>query len=671
MTGGDTATIYDVAEAAGVSPSTVSHVANGTRKVSEPMRRRVEDAIARLGYRPNDAARMLREGRAKLIGVISPDISNPFFSRLAYHLEMLAFEAGARIVNCNSDYDLARENAYLDDLVRRRVDGIIIAPVLPSLAVQDRLRATGLPVVAIDRVSEALSIPTVAIDNAAGAALAARHLHSLGHRRIGCVTTAPGEVESVDVRTRGFLETLAGLGAPVPAIRHGDFKATGGLEATAHLLAAEPGLTAVFCTNDAMAAGALRAAAQAGRAVPESLSVMGFDDSLEALLCQPHLTTISQPLEALAEAAMGLLRAGAAEPARVRLQARLVVRESTAAASPGGALRPLPRPRALRTQRPRRVVITGADAGARRLARLLHRVPGAVLAGVHDAVTLRAVELAREFDAPRIDDLDQALARGDVHGVIVSGPVPSRARAIIRAAGYGAGVLAAAPFAAMPAELRRVAEAASQGSAVLQAALPLRFDPGLLELASQVRAGRAGPPGSMRIVCRGGSPQCGLFDQVDLLTLLAGEPIAEVAAFGSEADLLLLSVRLASGALASIELSREAPLGFEHRVEVFGSLGELATETRPAHRVLFRGHDGAAGCALPLPQEPFAEAGARQVQAFVRALSGDPGEERLAAPLPDVLATHRIVFAVGEALAACRPVRLEAGAPARSLGAAG
>ncbi len=668
MPGADNATIYDVAKAAGVSPSTVSHVVNGTRNVSEPMRRRVEGVIARLGYCPNDAARMLREGRAKLIGVISPDISNPFFGRFAYHLEMLAFEAGARIVNCNSDYDPARENAYLEDLMRRRVDGIIIAPVLPSLALQERLRATGLPVVVIDRVSEALSIPTVAIDNAAGAVLAARHLHSLGHRRIGCITIMPGQVESVDVRTQGFLEMLAGLGAPPPAMGYGDFKVAGGLEATAHLLAAEPGLTAVFCTNDAMAAGALRAAVQAGRAVPESLSVMGFDDSIEALLCQPHLTTIGQPLEALAEAAMGLLRGNTAEPLRVRLQARLVVRESTAAPSLGGALRPLPRPRVPRTERPRRIVIAGVDAAARCHARLLHRIPGAMLAGVHDTMPLRAAELAHEFDVPRLDRLDEALARGDVDGVIVSGPVPSRTQAILCAAGYQVGVLAAAPFAVTPAELGRVAEAVSQTSAVLQAALPLGFDLGILELASQVRAGRIGPLGSVRIVCRGGQPQSGPFEQLDLLGLVAGEPITEVGAFSSEAaSVLLLSIRLASGALASIELSREAPLGFEHRVEAFGSLGELATRSRPAHGVVFRGRDGAAGSALPFPQEPFAEAGVRQTQAFVRALSGEAGErlEGHAAPLADVLATHRIAFAVSEALAAGQPVRLEV-APAHS-----
>lgn len=670
---GDTATIYDVAKAAGVSPTTVSHVVNGTRNVSESMRRRVDAAIIRLGYHPNDAARMLREGRAKLIGVILPDISNPFFSRLIYHLEMLAFEIGARIVSCNSDYDLVRESAYLGDLMRRRVDGIIIAPVQPSLALQERLRATRLPVVVIDRVSDALSIPTVAIDNAAGAALAARHLYSLGHRRIGCITATPGRVESVDVRTNGFLQMLADLGVPPPAIRYSDFKVAGGLEAAEDLLAAESDLTAVFCTNDAMAAGALRAAAQAGRLVPDSLSVMGFDDSLEALLCQPQLTTIGQPIEALAEAAMGLLRADAAQPARVRLQAQLVMRESTAAPSLGGVLRPLARPRVIQARQPRRIVVAGADATARRHARLLQRTQGAVLAGVYDTVPLRAAELAHEFDASRVDDLDQALARGDVDGVIVSGPVPFRAQTILCAAGYQVGVLAAVPWATTAAGLGRLAEATLQNTAVLQASLPLGFDLGILELASQVRAGRVGPLGSLRIVCRGGLAQTGLFDQLDLLALLANEAVAEVAGFGSESDALLLNVRFASGALASIDLSRAAPLGFKHRVEASGSLGELAVEVRPCHSVVFRGRDGAAGCASPLTQEPFAEAIARQLQAFIRTLSGELSGERLEghpAALADVLATQRAIFAATETLATGRVVRLDAAAPVQSCSAA-
>ena len=704
MTGVDLPTIYDVAKAAGVSPSTVSHVVNSTRNVSSVTRRRVEEAIGRLGYRPNDAARMLREGRAKLIGLISPDTSNPFFSRIAHHLEMLAFDAGARIVNCNSDYDPERENAYLDDLMRRRVDGIIIAPVTPSRVTEERLRATGLPVVVVDRVSDALGLPTVAIDNAAGAVLAAQHLHSLGHRRIGCVTARPGRVESVDMRTRGFLDTLGRLGPAVPdtAIGYGEFKVAGGLDATARILAAEPELTAIFCTNDAMAVGALRAAAQAGRAVPESLSVMGFDDSLEALLCQPHLTTIGQPVEALAKAAMRLLRADPGEACHVRLQARLVVRESTAppASVVPAALRRVPRlVEPQQAERRLRIVLAGADAAGRRQARALHRLPGVVLAGVHDPATPRADALAREFDTCRIDRLEDSLARGDVDGLIVAGPVASRAQAILCAARFQVGVLSAAPFAATEAGLQRIADAWDERGGVLQAVLPRGFDPALLELASQLRARRIGQVLSLRIVCRGafgadgepGASQAGLFEELDLLGLLADEPVVEIAATASpdvtRPRVLLLTVRLASGALATIELSHEAPFGWEHRVEAFGSAGQLAAETRADHGVVFRGKGVAAGVThVPLMPDHFADAGVRQIGAFVNALSarrqashsltGQDGIGRLggsAAALTEVLAIHRLVHAAEQALATGRPVRLPEAdaAAARPLGAAG
>lgn len=703
MTGANLSTIYDVAKAAGVSPSTVSHVVNKTRNVSDVTRRRVEKAIAQLGYRPNDAARMLREGRAKLIGLIFPDTSNPFFGRFAYHLEMLAFEAGARIVSCNSDYDPGRENAYLDDLMRRRVDGIIIAPVMPDRGTEERLRATGLPVVVVDRVSDGLGLPTVAIDNAVGAALAAQHLHNLGHRRIGCVTARPGQVESVDVRMQSFLDTLARLGLAVSsaAMGYGEFKAAGGLDATAQILAAEPGLTAVFCTNDAMAVGALRAAAQAGRAVPGSLSVMGFDDSLEAVLCQPHLTTISQPVEAMAQAAMRLLQAHQPAERHVRLQARLVVRESTAPPASAG---PVALRRVLRSAEPPpdqrcvQIVLDGADVAGRRQACLLHRLHGVALAGVHDPVVLRADELALEFGTRRIERLEERLSRGDIDGVVISGPIPSRAQAILCAARYHVGVLSAAPFAGTEAELRRITDGRDERSGVLQAALPRGFDLAVLELANQVRSGRIGQLLSLRTVCRGGlgpstepgALQASLFEELDLLGLIAGQPVVEVGALAmpaaSGSHVVLITLRLMSGALATLELSREAPSGWEHRVEAFGSAGQLTAESRAGHGVVFRGRDMSADVALlPCVPDQFADARVRQIQAFVDTLSarqavGSAGGHAeigrlsgLAAPLADVLAIHRLVYAAEQALATGRPVRLhEADTTAmRSLGTAG
>lgn len=208
-------TIYDVAAEARVSASTVSHVLNSTRKVSEETRALVEAAVHKLSYRQNNAARILRDGRTKLLGLILPDVSNSFFSDIAHRIELLAYDRGMRVVTCNSDYDHQREASYIDDLIQRRVDGIMIAPVISNVVLDALLKSTGIPAVLLDRVSSADTLPSVAIDNGAASILAADHLYGLGHRKVGCITSHPGLAESTDRRTQGFLDRLSRLGHPV------------------------------------------------------------------------------------------------------------------------------------------------------------------------------------------------------------------------------------------------------------------------------------------------------------------------------------------------------------------------------------------------------------------------------------------------------------------------
>jgi myo-inositol 2-dehydrogenase/D-chiro-inositol 1-dehydrogenase len=710
MTAANPPTIYDVAEMAGVSPSTVSHVLNGTRKVSDSARRRVERAVKKLGYRPNDAARMLRDGRAKMIGLVLPDISNSFFAGLAHSLEMLAYDRDARLVTCNSDYDRGRERAYIDDLVRRRVDGIIVAPAVPDAAFEAAVGATGLPVVVIDRVSDGGRLPSVAVDNAAGGALAAEHLYRLGHRRIGCIAHHPGLAESADRRLRGFVEALARRGAapPADAIAYADFKVAGGAEAASRLLAEKPELTALFCANDPMAAGAIKAAAALGRAVPGDLSIVGFDDSLEAQVTQPPLTTVAQPIEAMAARAMELLRGGGKGQGRVRLAARLIERQSSApapaaalGAAPGAtkttaALRAAAMPRLLRvpgTAR-KRILIAGAGRIGRVHGRALAQLPEAAIAGFCDPDLPRATVLAKEFGTRAFADAQEPLARGEADAIVIGSSSDTHLAMVKLAARHGVHVFCEKPLALSQADIREATLLCARVGLALQVGFNRRFDPNVAEIAAAVRSGRIGRPLQLRIVGRDPAPppreflrrSGGMFHDMsihdfDLARHVTGEEVVEVMtaagclidpmfAEEGDVDVATITLRFASGALGVIENSRATPYGYDQRIEILGTEGALESENQTAHRVIFRSPAGqVAPVALPFFLERYETAFRRQMQAFVELISApEPG-----APLvsgQDALRAQEIADAAAESRRSGRPVKIAAAelpAPRREL----
>ncbi len=698
MSRSDPATIYDVARLAGVSASTVSHVLNSTRNVSATTRLRVQDAIDTLAYRPNDTARMLRAGRAKLIGLVLPDISNTYFADLARALEMLAYEQGARLLTCNSDYERDREQAYVDDLVRRRVDGILIAPVAPDTEVEAALQRTGLPVILIDRVSEHSTLPSVGIDNAAAAALAAEHLYHLGHRHIGCISAQPGLVESVDQRTQGFIDSLARLGITLPqtAIAYADFKISGGLEATTRLLAANPDLTAILCANDPMAVGAVKAATAAGRAVPEDLSIVGFDDSLEAQVSQPPLTTVAQPIEDIAAGAMELLRGGASGEQRIRLSARLVARQSAAPATDRASRsnrsnRTASRAAVGRDSGPlqagarKRILIAGAGRIGRVHARALSRMPGAAIAGFSDPDVARAAELAGEFGTTSFDQVDQALAGGEVDAIVVGSSSDTHLDLVRLAARHGVHVFCEKPLALTAADIAAAIAACKGAGVTLQVGFNRRFDPNIVEISSSVRNGRIGKPLSIRIVSRDPAPpprdflrrSGGMFHDMaihdfDIARYIVGEEVVEVMALGGclidpmfaeegDVDVATTTLRFASGALGVIENTRATPYGYDQRLEVLGTEGALESENQAAHRVIFRGPAGQAA-PLPLPffLERYETAFQRQMQAFVELISSAaPQPEPVVSGL-DALRAHLIAEAANESLRSGRPVKVVA-----------
>jgi LacI family transcriptional regulator len=335
-------TIRDVARAANVSISTVSHVLSGKRPTSGQTRRRVEAVIEELGYRPNRVAQSLVWRRPFALGLIIPDITNPYFPTFARGAEDRVRERGYTLVLGNSDYDPGRESSYLDLVRSNQLAGAIYClgdEMSPILAELNRAVEEGLPVVLVH--SPMPRVPTVCADNRQGGRLAAEHLLQLGHTRIGMVSALPLDEGMAD-REAGFLEALRDAGltvdrAGVP-VMYGDHQIDGGRQATLELLAHAPELTAVFVLNDLMALGALEAARSLGRAIPAEISIVGFDDIPFAALANPPLTTVGQPIRQLGEQAADLLLAvvehgaGAgteSPPPRIMLPNQLIERQSS------------------------------------------------------------------------------------------------------------------------------------------------------------------------------------------------------------------------------------------------------------------------------------------------------------------------------------------------------
>lgn len=329
-------TMHDVARRAGVSVTSVSHVINNTRPVSDELRQRVLAAMEELGYQPNQLARSLRRGQSHTLGIIIPDNVNPFFAEVARGIEDFSFQNGYSLILCNSDSDLQKELHYAGVLVEKQVDGIVFVAAGHSMEQVVGLQRRQVPVVVVDRELQGVAADTVLADNQRGGWLATRHLLDLGHRRIGCITGPSDLTPSAD-RVAGYRQALAEAGLPVAEelVVRGDFHYEGGYRAAQQLLSLPDPPTALFACNDLMAVGAIRGAADLGRSVPADLSVVGFDDISLASYTNPPLTTVAQPMYEIGALAARLLteRIGGLQiaPRRYVLNVRLVVRRSTAA----------------------------------------------------------------------------------------------------------------------------------------------------------------------------------------------------------------------------------------------------------------------------------------------------------------------------------------------------
>lgn len=300
-------TIVDVAREAGVSRQTVSRVLNNKGEISDATLKRVREVIERLDYRPSSIARGLATRRTLTIGLIVPDIANPFFADISRGADDIAHESGFSLLLGNTVEDPAREADLLRKLEQRGVDGVIICSSrLPESELADLMKRHTAAVL-INRCLPDSDV--VCVDDAHGAGLLVRHLLRGGRRAIGCLA-GPAVAYSSQERARGYAEALAAAGEhPAPAFTVHCLRPDleGGRAAALALLAARPQTDAIVCHNDLVAAGALQACAEAGRRVPDDVAVAGADDILLASLVTPALTTLRSDRHALGETAMRLL----------------------------------------------------------------------------------------------------------------------------------------------------------------------------------------------------------------------------------------------------------------------------------------------------------------------------------------------------------------------------
>jgi LacI family transcriptional regulator len=344
---GATVRIRDVAAAAGVSVGTVSNVLNRPETVAPSTRNRVLAAITELGFVRNESARQLRGGAARAIGLIVPDIGNPFFTDVARGVEAVASEAGQVVVLCNSDETPHRERRNIDLLGEQRVHGVLITPVDKADDPVLRLREHGLSVVLVDHPTTDPELCSVSVDDRAGGELAVTHLLAEGASSIVYVG-GPSGVHQIAERRRGALDALRNAGRDpemLETLELPGLNVASGMRAGERLVARSTLPDAVFCANDLVALGLLQSVVRAGLNVPGDLAIVGYDDIDFAAAAAVPLTSVRQPREQLGRTAAELVMSESSSPGRhehrhVVFTPELVVRDSSRLTrDPAGARR--------------------------------------------------------------------------------------------------------------------------------------------------------------------------------------------------------------------------------------------------------------------------------------------------------------------------------------------
>ena len=326
-------TIADVAKRAGVSKMTVSRVINHSGYTSQETRERVEQAIDELGYVPNVLARSLRFKKTRTMALVLTDITNPFFTTLARGVEDTASEQGFSVIFCNTDESEVDEAEYLNVLVQKQVDGLLLVPASCASKSAAFLQDRGVPFVVLDRRLPDVRVDTVRGDSEQGAYELTRHLIALGHRRIAILSGPPEVTTSAD-RVAGYRRALGEVGAAETRIYYGTFTQSGGYRMVQDALTIDPRPTALLAVNNFIAIGAVQALHEAGLRVPDDISVVTFDDLPYASIFEPFLTVANQPTYEMGRLATSLLLqrlAGEGPPdiQEIILPMELIVRRSS------------------------------------------------------------------------------------------------------------------------------------------------------------------------------------------------------------------------------------------------------------------------------------------------------------------------------------------------------
>jgi LacI family transcriptional regulator len=327
--------LADVAERAGVSTATISRVINNSGYVSEELRERVLKTVAELNYSPNGVARSMSQRRTLTLGLVVPDISNPFFTALARGAEDVGQKSGYSLVLCNTDRDLDKERGYLSVLREKRVDGVMLIMAGSEITHVQQLLDAGMKLVLVDRASPALKAPSVLVNNQSGVYEATRYLLFLGHDRIA-VITGPPTVNNAVERLHGYEQALEEAGIPIDQalVIPGNFTYDGGRNAGYKLLDALHRPTAVISLNNGMTTGLLMALHERGARIPVDISVIGFDDLPYFQLLEHPLTAVSQPMYEMGKRAcellLELISGGIEDPTvhHIRLPTKLILRDS-------------------------------------------------------------------------------------------------------------------------------------------------------------------------------------------------------------------------------------------------------------------------------------------------------------------------------------------------------
>lgn len=331
-----TVTIYDVAREAGVSMATVSRVVNNNPNVKPQTRKKVFEAIERLGYRPNAVARGLASKKTTTVGVVIPDISNPIFSEVARGIEDIANMYHYNIILCNADKKKEKEIRVVNTLLEKQVDGLLF---MGGTVTDDHLQAfrtSSVPIVLCATTSSDDTIPSVDIDHESAAYDAVKALIDNGHRVIGMISGTLQDPANGYARYQGYKRALEdnGLSVKDEYVRVGNYRYESGMETMKYFLELEERPTAIFSATDEMAIGAIHMAQDHGLKVPDDISVISVDNTRMASMVRPQLSSVAQPMYDIGAVSMRLLtklmKKESVEHTKVTLPHELIARKSMA-----------------------------------------------------------------------------------------------------------------------------------------------------------------------------------------------------------------------------------------------------------------------------------------------------------------------------------------------------